>query len=166
MKSRIRLVFDFEEKVVLPFFGHQLGQLYFVTGLKFDVFGVSNCTLNTNMIYGLPDGHWPGRKTANEVASMSQHALSANRRYDYICASARHLYLRTCDCKGQNKNQLILVYFTWRVLMRMRDSITLLLLIVGLIKNCLDGPFGAVKCKIMDGLEKYVVRPLLRCFVF
>ena len=44
-QSCIHLVFDFAEKVLLPSMLRQPGQLYFITGLKFDIFGVSCSSL-------------------------------------------------------------------------------------------------------------------------
>ena len=50
-------VFDFAEKVLLPRLKIQPGQLHFITGLKFDLFGVSSSNDTLNYIFGLPEDH-------------------------------------------------------------------------------------------------------------
>jgi len=60
--SNIHLVFDFAEKVLLPRLAKQPGQLHFITGLKFDIFGVSCSNLTNNFVFELPEGHWPQEK--------------------------------------------------------------------------------------------------------
>ena len=48
------LFFDFADNVLLPSLLKQAGQLYFITGLKFDIFGVSSSNEGLNYIFGLP----------------------------------------------------------------------------------------------------------------
>jgi len=74
------LIFDFAEKVLPPKLQKQPGQLHFITGLKFDLFGVSSSNLARNYVFGLPEGHWPHEKTANTVISMLQHIITAHNR--------------------------------------------------------------------------------------
>ena len=68
-------VFDFAEKVLLPRLLKHPGQLHFVTGLKFDINGVSSSRTNWNYVFGLPEGHWPNDKTANSVCSMLYYSM-------------------------------------------------------------------------------------------
>ena len=75
----IHLIFDFAEKILLPSLLKQPGQLHFITGIKFDFFGVSSSNYDETYIYGLPEGHWPGGKTCNEVSSMLHHTLLMHR---------------------------------------------------------------------------------------
>ena len=49
--------FDFAEKVLLSRLCNQPGQFHFVTGLKFDIFGVSSTNQCLSFIYGLLEGH-------------------------------------------------------------------------------------------------------------
>lgn len=69
-QSDVHVTFDFAEKVLLPSLKRQPGQLHFVTGLKFDIFGAASSNLDKVFVYGLPEGYWPNSKTANEVLSM------------------------------------------------------------------------------------------------
>ena len=69
------VVFDFAEKVLLPKLLKQPGQLYFVTGLKFDIFGVHDSNQGVTYVFGLPEGNWPNEKNANTVISMLHYAI-------------------------------------------------------------------------------------------
>lgn len=60
--SFIHIAFDFAEKVLLRSILRQPGQIYFITGLKFDIFEVASSSLDLNFIYGLPEGPWTGNK--------------------------------------------------------------------------------------------------------
>lgn len=139
------LVFDFAEKVLLPRLRNQPGQLHFVTGLKFDLFGVSCSNAGTNFVFGLPEGHWPNEKTANVVISMLHHVLSRPTASLDVGHSARHLKLHADNCSGQNKNRFVLWYLCWRVFCGLNDQIDLYFLISGHTKNVCDGAFGLVK---------------------
>lgn len=66
----LHLTYYFAEKCLFPLFKKQKGCLRFVTGLKFDLFGVTSSNLKTNFVFGLPEGHWPNEKTVGEVVSM------------------------------------------------------------------------------------------------
>lgn len=70
MSSVVHLIIDFAEKVILPSLVKQTGLLQFITGLKNDIFGCS-CTNNGKVyIFNLPEGYWPGGKSAFEVISI------------------------------------------------------------------------------------------------
>lgn len=139
------LVFDFAEKILLPRLQHQPGQLHFVTGLKFDLFGVSCSNSGNNFVFGLAEGHWPNEKTANVVASMLHHVLSEEGMNAYQGYLSRNLKLHADNCSGQNKNRFILWYLCWRVICGLNDRIDLYFLVSGHTKNVCDGAFGHVK---------------------
>ncbi|PXF42478.1 hypothetical protein BWQ96_07787 [Gracilariopsis chorda] len=141
-------VFDFAEKVLLPKLLKQPGQLHFVTGLKFDIFGVSSSNEEKNYVFGVPEGHWPNEKTANVVISMLHHVLETQKATNAPGAFARHLKLHADNCAGQNKNRFVLWYLCWRVLMDLNDSIELCFFIAGHTKNVCDGAFGHVKRRL------------------
>lgn len=148
MGSTRHLVFDFAEKVLLPKLLRQPGQLHFITGLKFDMFGISSSNENRNYIFGLPEGHWPNEKTANAVVSMLHHVLSCQRQYGRGGAVSRKLVLHADNCAGQNKNLFVLWYLSWRVMMGLDDEVTLFFLVAGHTKNVCDGAFGQVKRRL------------------
>lgn len=139
----LHLTFDFAEKVLLPCLLRQPGQLHFVTGIKFDIFGVTSSTVNSTFVFGLPEGHWPGGKTANEVCSMIGFVIDEHRR-DTVRPS-QPLHLHADNCAGQNKNRYMLFYLAWRCMVGMDSNITLRFLVSGHTKNACDAAFGHVK---------------------
>lgn len=66
----IHPVYESAEKVLLPHFLREPGQLHFVTGLKVNLFTVHSSNKHRSFLYYFPGGHWPGGKTASEVAPM------------------------------------------------------------------------------------------------
>lgn len=141
--GRLHCVFDFAEKVLLPHLLRQPGQLHFVTGLKFDFFGVSVSNLKACDIYCLPEGHWPSGKTANEVATMLGNSIQLAK--SQLAVPCRSMILHADNCGGQNKNKFILWYLMWRTTIGMEDDIKLHFLVAGHTKNRCDGAFGLVK---------------------
>ena len=55
--SYVHFVFDFAEKVLLPYLIQQPGLLHFITGLKVDLFGIHFCNLKKTFVFCLPEGH-------------------------------------------------------------------------------------------------------------
>ena len=100
MDTELHLVFDFAEKWFLPNLQRQPGQLHFVTGLKFDFFGVHVSNLWFTNIYGLPEGHWPGGKTASEVASMLQNTIAT---FKLTHTGIERISLHADNCGGQKQ---------------------------------------------------------------
>lgn len=140
----IHIVFDFAEKVSLPSYRKQPGCLYFVTGLKFDLFGVSSSNLKTQYVFGLPEGHWPNAKTADEVASMLMHVLELHVESP-LTFRATHLRLHADNCSGQNKNKFLLFLMLYLVMYGKFKSVELCFMIAGHTKNSCDGSFGSMK---------------------
>lgn len=68
-------MFYFAEMVLLPCPVIEPGQLYFLPGLKVDIFGVHNSIGGATSVFGLPEGHLLIAKTANTVLSMLHHAI-------------------------------------------------------------------------------------------
>ncbi len=95
--DKVHLVIDLAEKVLLPSVEMQPGNLLFVTGRKFDFFGVSRSNEGTNTIFGLPEGHWPGGKTANEVVSML-HYIVMEHKSNETTAEIQRLIIHADNC--------------------------------------------------------------------
>ena len=129
-------------KILLPRMLEQPGQLHFVTRLKFYFFCVSDSNRGTNFIFGLPEGHWTRNKTANVVISMIAHILQMQIIDNN---TGCNLVLHADNCSRQNKNRFVLWYLTWRIIMKMDNSIKLCFLIAGHTKNVCDGSLGHVK---------------------
>lgn len=135
-------VFDFPEKVLLPRLLKQPAQLHFVTGLKFDINGVSSSRTNSNYVFGLPEGHWPNDKTANSVCSMLYHCMELLMECDVRGGT---LFLTSDNCAGQNKNCFMMWFCCWLVTTRRQAKVILRFLVCGHTKNVCDGSFGHVK---------------------
>lgn len=63
----VNIIFDFNEKILLPSTQLQPGQLHFFTALKFDLFCVASSKLSKVFLSGLPERHWPNGTTYYEV---------------------------------------------------------------------------------------------------
>lgn len=106
---------DFAEQVLLSSFLRQPSQIHFVTGLKFDIFGVSCSNLDTNFVFGLPEGKWPGKKRADQSVSMLFHILQLAKSEEKS-KNALHLILNADDCSEQNKNLYVFWFAAWLVM--------------------------------------------------
>jgi len=146
-EGTLHLTFDFAEKILLPHLLRQPGQLHFVTGLKFDFFGVHSSNYNSTFVYGLPEGHWPNNKTTNEVGSMLVNCIETHKK-DSSLSNARTLCLHADNCAGQNKNRFMLWMLAFRVIMGYEDYINLYFLVAGHTKNRCDAAFGFVERKL------------------
>lgn len=139
------VVFDFAEKVLLPQLLKQPGQLYYVTGLKFDIFGVHDSNQGETYIFGLPEGHWPNEKNANTVISMLHYAIEVQMVKRHLGSAIKTLRLHADNCAGQNKNRFVLFYLCWRTLMGLNEEVSLYFMVAGHTKNIVDGAFGHIK---------------------
>ncbi len=96
-------MFDFAEKVTLPSIDNQPGQLHFITGLCYDIFGISLSNLKITNVYGLPEGRRPNIKDATSVLSMLWHSIQFLMRIQ-VTKNANKFVLHTDNCARQNKN--------------------------------------------------------------
>lgn len=93
----------------------QPGNLHFVTGLKYDMFGISISNENKTNVYGLPEGHWPGSKGPNSVISMLHQTVTAYLATEKGRSTTR-LVLQADNCAGQNKNRYVIWFCSFLVL--------------------------------------------------
>lgn len=120
--SVLHFLFHFAEKLLLPVLLRQPGQLNFIKGLKIDSFRVSFINFNTTYIHFLPEIHFRGRITANEVTSMLHHSINIPKDYNDSLASLRVIQFHVENFGGQNKNRLILSSFLQCLTMRLEDG--------------------------------------------
>ena len=146
------LTFDFAENVYLPFQHRQPSQRFFLTGLKFDIFGISIDTACAQVIYALTEGHWPCEKTANTVCSMLYHFLKTDAFVRQLPhgRQPRILQLTSDNCAGQNKNRWIIWFLSFLTCIGMFDEIHLSFLVAGHTKNMCDARFALIKRKMRD----------------
>lgn len=118
-------VFDYAENSLLPKLQKQLGQLHFITGLKFDLFGFACSNDGKTDVYVLVEGFWPGEKTENIVLSILHHSI--NMRSGDTCNGKMgdRLVLHAHSFTGQNKNRFFLFYIVWRVTVVYEDEVVL-----------------------------------------
>eukprot|EP00171_Calliarthron_tuberculosum_P002461 IDg2461t1 len=156
----VHLVMDFAEKVLLPSMMDQPGNLHFVTGLKFDIFGISSSNLGKTYLFGLAEGHWKGGKSADEVLSMLFFAIwqyKSNPR----TAGATRLVLHADNCGGQNKNRFVLWFCSMLTILKVFDEVCLHFLVAGHTKNVCDGTFGNVK-KLFRARNVYTPKDMMQ----
>ena len=146
------LTFDFAENVYLPFQHRQPSQRFFLTGLKFDIFGISIDTACAQVIYALTEGHWPCEKTANTVCSMLYHFLKTDAFVRQLPhgRQPRILKLTSDNCAGQNKNRWIIWFLDFLTSIGMFDEIHLSFLVAGHTNNMCDARFALIKRKMRD----------------
>lgn len=138
LSGNMHLVIEFAEKTRLPHLLRKPGQLHFVNGLKFDFIGVFVSNLDTNFIHCLPEGHWPGHKSANEVTSMFRYTIQLGKQSmpGQIIAVGRKRIDTFCDT------------FIGLSLPGLEKEITLYFMVAGRTENRCDGAFGFVKRKL------------------
>lgn len=138
--NAVQLTIDFAEKILIPTFVDQPKKLYFITGLKIDLFGIANNTLGTQKNFVLTEGHWPADKSINSIGSMLLYYINSfhqNKQYIDIMAD---------NCGGQNKNRFMMQFLSYLCIIS--DSIKeihLRFLIAGHTKNFADSCFGMCK---------------------
>ena len=139
----LHMTMDFAERVYLPWEHCQVSQRFFVTGLKYDLFGISNDTHGSQVTYGLTEGHWPGQKTGTTVFSMVHHFLASAHATPH-----RVLQVNADNCSGQNKNRFMIWYFAWRVILRLTDEVQVSFLVAGHTKSLCDARFALIKRRL------------------
>lgn len=143
----VHVIIDFAEKVLIPSLVNQPGQLHFITGLKIDLFAVSCGNTGKNYVFCLPEGHWPGQKSANEVISMLFHILMQLKN-KYQDSLPPRLIIHCDNCAGQNKNRFLLWFCSWLTETKMFQDVELDFLVAGHTKNECDGAFGCIKKRL------------------
>ena len=129
--------FDYAQQVHYPSNPMQPGPIYFLTPRKCSVFGV-NCEALPRQVNFLYDEAGDCGKGTNSVISMLH--FFANHGMGEM-----EVFLHTDNCTGQNKNNAMLWYLAWRVMMGLHTQITLSFLVVGHTKFSPDWCFGLLK---------------------
>lgn len=116
------VVFDYAEKVLLSQLLKQPGQLYFVTGLKFDLFGFHNFNAAKSYIFGLSERHWSDAKDPNIVLSMLHPVLRCDITSCHEPPKINCLKMHSDNCVGQNKNRFVLFYQCRRTIAGLKEE--------------------------------------------
>lgn len=104
-ETTLHLVTDFVEKVLLSYFLRQPSQIHLFTGSKFNIFEVSCSNLDTNFVFDILAGKWPGEKCRSNCADAFSHTQLA--KSEEKTKNSRHLALHADNCSGQNKNRYV-----------------------------------------------------------
>jgi hypothetical protein len=142
----MHIIFDFAQAASLPHQADQPGSMYFKSGFKMRMFGISNEPAEETTVYCIPEGCYPivgpkgSPKGSNNVIEMLNHHLKTK------CPSEiRHLYMHADNCGGQNKNRFVMSYLSYLVACGRFDTITLAFMLTGHTKCSVDGSFGCLK---------------------
>jgi hypothetical protein len=129
---------DFAQQLHYPSEDQQVGPIYFKTPRKAQLLGVCCEGIPRQTNYLIDEADFP-EKEANTVISILDHFFIHHGLGEkYACLTAD-------NCVGQNKNNAVLHYLTYRVLAGLHDSIELSFMIVGHTKFAPDGYFGLIR---------------------
>ena len=132
--------FDHAQQVFYPSNPQQPGPLYFKTPRKCGIFGVCSEGTNSQLNYLIDEAQSCG-KGANTIVSMVHHYLL------YFTFKEDNIHLQADNCVGQNKNNTMVFYLAWRVMVDMNASCELSFMIPGHTKFSPDRFFGLIKRK-------------------
>ena len=138
LPSVIHYSFDMAQQVHYPSDPLKSGPIYFLIPRKCGIFGLC-CEAIPRQINYLIDEASDTGKGANTIVSMLHHFL------EHHGLGESHLHLHADNCVGQNKNNTMLHYLMWRVMVGLHRQITLSFLIVGHTKSAPDWCFGLMK---------------------
>ena len=130
--------FDYAQQVHFPNDPQQPGPAYFLTAKKCQLFGVACEPIGRQVNYLINEGEGIG-KGANATVSLIHHHIQVHGLKE------DHLLLHADNCVGQNKNNTLLYYLLFRVLMGYHKSITLSFMLAGHTKFAPDRFFGLIK---------------------
>lgn len=129
---------DFAQQLHYPFESQQVGPIYFKTPRRAQLFGVCNEGVPSQINYLIDEADFPG-KTANTVISLLDHFFAHHSLVE------KTAYLTADNCVAQNKNNAMIQYLMYRVLIGLHDRIELSFLVVGHTKFSPDGYFGLIR---------------------
>ena len=154
--SVVHYSFDMAQQVHYPSDPLQPGPIYFLTPRKCGIFGVC-CEAIPRQINYLIDEASDTGKGSNAIVSMLHHFFQEHG------LGESEVHLHADNCVGQNKNNTMIHYLLWRVMVGLHKKVTLSFLIVGHTKFSPDWCFGLLKqrfrrCKVacLADLERVV----------
>ena len=130
--------FDYAQQLHFPNDPQQPGPAYFLVAHKCQIFGICCEPLGKQVNYLIDEEEVIG-KGANATVSLPHH---------YLCAHAQqedHLLLHADNCIGQNKNNCLIHYLLYLILVGKKKSVTLSFMLSGHTKFAPDRHFGLIK---------------------
>ena len=143
------LTFDFVQQLGVPYHFRQVGPLYFKSRFKIQLFGVCDepHKQQVNYLFHKNQTICADGKLAHGldcVILLLHHHLQTHAHGE------PHLHMHADNCVGQNKNQYVIAYLAWRVLVGLNSTIHLLFMHVGHMRCSVDAYFGLLKKKICE----------------
>ncbi len=129
---------DFAQQLHYPFEEQQVGPIFFKTPKKVQLFGICCEGIPRQYNYLINEEYSP-EKNANTVISLLDHFFTNHS------LGEKWVHLTADNCVGQNKNNALIQYLMYRVLVGLHDKIGLSFLIVGHTKFSPDAYFGLIK---------------------
>lgn len=129
---------DFAQQLQYPFEEQQVGPIFFKTPRKAQLFGIC-CEGIPRQYNYLIDEELSLEKNANMVISLLDHFFTNHS------LGEKWVHLTADNCVGQNKNNALIQYLMYRVLIGLHDKIGLSFLVVGHTKFSPDAYFGLIK---------------------
>ena len=125
----------YAQQVHYPFNAQQPGPIFFKTARNCGNFGVSCEATSSQMNYLIDEADDVG-KGANATISLLHH---------YLQTHGRHVHLHADNCIGQNKNNMMVQYLVWRVIVGLSETAEVSFMLVGYTKFAPDRFFGLFK---------------------
>ncbi|KHD04931.1 hypothetical protein PN36_33745 [Candidatus Thiomargarita nelsonii] len=129
---------DFAQQLQYPFEEQQVGPIFFKTPRKAQLFGICSEGIPRQYNYLIDEEH-SFEKNANTVISLLDHFFTNHS------LGEKWVHLTADNCVGQNKNNALIQYLMYRVLVGLHDKIGLSFLVVGHTKFSPDAYFGLIK---------------------
>lgn len=139
-RGEMHYSFDYAQQIHLPHNSQQVGPIYFFTGYKVGLFGVSIEPINHFVLYVIPEACAVGKGSSSVISFLYRCFMN-------FSFGATKLSLHTDNCCGQNKNKFVLQFCEWLVMMGYFESVEIAFLIVGHTKFDVDTWFGNFKWK-------------------
>jgi hypothetical protein len=140
-----QLSFDFADTIFLPRFKDHPKQVYNMTGLKLDIFGIANNTQGIQHNFPLVEGHWPNQNSLNAIGSMLYFYLN-----QVLTDKKTVIHLMCGNCAGKSKTRFMMWFLSFLTIHTDIEEINVRFLIAGHTKNFCDASFGLLKRSIRD----------------
>ena len=150
----MHISFDFAQQVGIPYSSQQVGPIYFLSAFKIGLFGVGLAPLKKFVLYVIPESCDTG-KGANTVISLIHHFI------ENFGVGEVMLQCHADNCTAQNKNNIVMKYFAWRIVKKLHQRIRLHFLPVGHTKFYPDIIYGLIK-RAFRRSDCYSVRDFVR----
>ena len=129
---------DFAQQINCPYENQQVGSIYFKVPRRAQLFGVCCEGIPKQVNYLIDEADFI-EKNANTVISLIDHYFEKHG------LGEKHAYLTADNSGAQNKNNAVLHYLMYRILIGLHDKINLSFMVVGHTKFAPDGYFGLIK---------------------